>query len=113
MTAFVWLPCGGRAKFVRAARGRPLWTSETVADFICRHSAVYQDELSSVLQDVKCYEDIVGAIARAAEAVRSKMPRKRTRPWYEESRETLAPLIAARKRAWQKYLRNQSEESSQ
>ena len=49
VTALVWLPRGGRVKFVRAAQKMPLWTSEMVAEFTCRHSAAYQDELSSVL----------------------------------------------------------------
>ena len=78
-----------------------------------KNPAAYHTELQNNLDEVKnkSYEEIVRAIGGAADKIRSKVPTKQTKQWYEASRGTLEPLITARKEAWKLYLRNQTIES--
>ena len=72
----------------------------------------YQSELSTALGvgDEKSYGEIVKAIGRAAEAIRSTIPKTQKKPRFEDSKETFELFIAAHKRTWKIYLRNQNSE---
>ena len=113
VTTLLTLPSkDGRTRSTRT-RTRRLWTLGTVADLIRLNPAAYQRELQNNLGEEKnkSYEEIVRAIGEAADKIRSKVSTKPTKQWYEASRETLEPLITARKEAWKLYLRNQTVES--
>ena len=62
--------------------------------------AVSKCELLTALDagDDRSYKEITKALGKAAKAIRSEMSKTQTKLWYEDSKETLVPLIAARKR---------------
>ena len=82
-----------------------------MAESIRRNPTAYQCELSTELgvEDEKSFDAIVNAIGKSAKPIGSAMSKTQITPWYEESNETLEPLITARKTAWIMYLRNQKE----
>ena len=111
VTALVKLPAnGGRQKTVQV-RTRIQWISGAVAESIRCNPTAYQCEFSTELgvEDEKSFESIVNAIGESAKPIGSAMSKTQMEPWYEESNETLEPLITARKMAWKMYLRNQKE----
>ena len=114
VTTLMSLHCSGKKQKTAQARTRAQWTSGPVAESIRRNPTAYQRELSTALGigDEKSYGEIVRAIGKAAKTIRSTMSKTQTKPWYEDSKETMEPLIAIRKRAWKMYLRNQNEELS-
>ena len=105
ITTLMILHCSGGKQKNAQVRARTQWTSGAVAESIRRNPTAYQRELSTALGigDEKSYGEIVRAIGKAAKTIRSTMSKTQTKPWYEDSKETLEPLIAARKRAWKMY----------
>ena len=87
-------------------------TSGEVVESIPLDPTARQSELSTALGvgDEKSYGEIVKAIGRAAEAIRSTIPKTQKKPRFKDSKETFELFIAAHKRTWKIYLRNQNSE---
>ena len=73
-----------------------------MAESISHKPTAYQREFSTAfgVGDEKSYEEIVKAIGKAAKVIQSTISKTQTKPWGEESKETLESLITVCMSAW-------------